>query len=416
MEDNNESYYDILEVTKDATAAEIRRKKKQLSLKYHPDKLPQNKREWGEDRIKKINEAFEVLNDPEKRKIYDEFGKEGLKEKPQGPPGFNPADFFPHMFGGRHQQPKIKPLQIYIDMTLEEIYKGKDFTKEITRSSQCNDCESTGFQDKKKHKCSSCNGRGMRVEIRQLGPGMMQQSQSMCFDCYGTGNDKKASNKCKKCNGNGVFDEQHTVHFNIPAGCHKGDHVVIKGEGNTSPENNRRGDIIIIVNELPHEIFKRGVAYKGQIVPANILMEMEIELHESLCGFVKHFKHVDGEEIYINHNEFIKDGEIKVMIGKGLPYKGKSYKYGELFIKFKVKYPENLDNDQALKKKLYELLTGSTYDAKKIHKLPKNITATELNEINDYETLQEIHGMHGMHEQPEFDNDQDDGNVQCAQQ
>ncbi|ARF11718.1 DnaJ domain protein [Klosneuvirus KNV1] len=415
MEDNNESYYDILEVSKDATAVEIRKKKKQLSLKNHPDKLPPAKREWGEDRIKKINEAFEVLNDPEKRKIYDEFGKDGLKEKNHGPPGFNPADFFPQMFA-RKQQQKNKPLQIHIDMTLEEIYTGKDYTKEIDRLSQCGDCNCTGFQDKKKHNCPSCQGKGMKIEIRQIGPGMMQQSQQVCFECYGSGNDKKASNKCKKCNGNGVFEESYTINFHMDAGCHKGDHIIIKGEGNASPEFNKRGDIVIVVNEISHDIYKRGVVFKGTMNPANLLMEIEIELHESLCGFVRHFKYVSGEELYIDHNEYVKDGELKVMIGKGLPYKGKPYKFGELFIKFKVKYPETLDNDVQLKKKLYEALTGTTYDAKKIHKLPKNITPVDLNEMCDYETLQQLNEMHNN---PEFDNDNDqdeDGNVQCAQQ
>jgi DnaJ family protein A protein 2 len=198
------------------------------------------------------------------------------------------------------------------------------------------------------------------------------------------------------------------------AGCHKGDHIIIKGEGNASPESNKRGDIVVIVNELPHDLYKRGVVYKGTMNPANLLMEIELSLPESLCGFVKHFKFVNGEEIYISHNEFIKDGELKVMIGKGLPYKGRPYKFGELFIKFNVKYPENFDNDLSLKKKLYELLTGTTYDAKKIHKLPKNVTPVDLNELCDYETIQQLHGMH---EPPEFDeNPDDDSNVQCAQQ
>ena len=432
-----ESYYDILEVSKTATLAELKKKKKELSLKHHPDKLaqdlPQDQRDFSEKMIKKINEAFEVLSDPEKRQLYDKYGKEGLNNQSpfgRGGPfnggtpfnpfsGFNPEEIFGNMFAGKQQQQqqvKIQPIQIHLDMTFEEIYSGKKYTKEIERTNVCSKCDATGFEDKQKHNCTTCNGKGTRIEINQMGPGMIRQTRSLCNDCNGTGNDKNAPTKCKKCKGDCVIEEKFSVTFDIEPGLRRGDHIIIQGKGNISPKQpDKRGDIIVIINEIEHSIFKRGIVYDGKLNPANLAIEIELELHEALCGFVKKFKHLNGEDIYIDHYNIIKDGDLKVIKDKGFPYKGKKYQNGDLFVKFKIKYPQGMDDNESLKKKLYELLTGTKYDNSKVHKIPKDKHSIQLENIEDYNT---DNNSGPAYESDEDGNENENGaeEVQCAQQ
>jgi DnaJ family protein A protein 2 len=428
-----ESFYDILEVSKEATLAELKKKKKELLLKHHPDRLttPEEK-EHGEIMSKKINEAFEVLSDAEKRTAYDKFGRASLGPGspfgPDGPfapggafngggggfPAFNPQEIFENMFGGaRHQQQapqKIQPIQIQIDMTYEDIYNGQKFTREIERTSPCIKCDGTGFEDKQRHNCQMCQGRGTKVEIKQIGPGMIQQVRGTCMDCQGSGNDKKSPAKCKKCKGDATIEEKHTVTFDIPQGVYPGDNIIIKNQGNVSTRSSTiRGDVIISVNELEHTTFKRGIVHNGKLNPANLAIEIELQLHEALCGFVKKFKHLDGEDIYIDQYEVVKDGELKVIKNRGLPYKGKSYQYGDLFVKFRIKYPDGFNENELLKKKLYEILTSAKYDSNKIHKIPKDKHSIELENIEDYNNDAD-------NINPAYESDHEQDANQCATQ
>jgi DnaJ-class molecular chaperone len=166
----------------------------------------------------------------------------------------------------------------------------------------------------------------------------------------------------------------------------------------------RRGDVVFIVNEIPHNTFKRGVVYDGKMNPANIAIEINLQLHEALCGFVKIFKYLDDTDIYIDNYDVIKDGDVKIIRSKGLPYKNKSYLSGDLFVKFKVAYPENI-NENA-KSKFYEWLTNKKYNSAAIHKLPNDILPVNLEDAKDYPTNDSYLD----------DDDQHDEHVGCAQQ
>lgn len=408
--DSGESYYNILELGKTASLDDIKRKKRELSVKYHPDKQPDDKKVWGETMIKKVNEACDILSNPEKRKMYDKYGKDGLSLPAGfGEPGWSPTDIlFPHQ-----QRPQVQQIQIKTNITLEEIFAGKKVTQEIDRFSLCKQCDHTGFTDKQSHICKSCNGKGTKIMLKQLGPGRIQQLRMECDICRGSGSGLNSSNKCKSCNGNKIIRESHTVTFDIDPGVHKNDVIEVKDEGHeiASDTHNydcQRGDVICLLNEVPHAIFKRGVEHNGRTNPANMGMTMQIELHEALCGFTRQIKYLDGTDIYIDQYDPIRDGDIKVVENKGLPYKGRQYKSGDLFITFKVMFPEHLT--ATTKSKMYELLTGKKFNAKKIHTFPNDILPAELKNMADYTPSETYYEEDTVHNQQEQDG------VQCATQ
>ncbi len=363
------SFYEILNVDKNASTKQIKDSWRKLVLVHHPDKLPEDKKAWGEEMIKEINEAYEVLSDPEKKKIYDQFGKEGLNNKGGMPGGMDINDLFPGMFGmgpgmGRQQQKvKVPPVQVFEDCTLEELYKGKHVTTEVERYTSCVSCDNTGFSDKQPHTCTTCKGRGSVVQVIQIGPGMIQQAQRPCNSCHGSGNDGTGKHKkCDKCNGNKMCTEKHTVSFDIPPGLSDKDVIVIENEGNDFPAEHKtkgreRGKIHVIINEKEHELFKHGFVMRNQRNPANLAIFMKLTLAEALCGFKKEFQFLDGRMMYLEENDVIKDGEIRIVVGEGMPHKNSSYKKGNLVIKYEVEFPSNLTYET--KEQLHQLLTGT---------------------------------------------------------
>ena len=414
-----ESYYDILEVGQNATLEEIKKKKKDLSLKYHPDKLPEHKREWGTMMIQKINEAFEVLKDPKKRKMYDQFGKEALNGNPGfsgfgGFGGFDMNDIFSGVMGKSKGQ-KIQPIKVAINVSLEDLFTGKNLKEEIERFTLCKECDNTGFEDKQKHKCKICKGNCFVIQTIQIGPGMIQQCQRPCAECNGLGNDLKSTNKCKKCDGNSVIKEKYIISIEIKAGMQNKDVIEIKKEGHELPQESNqkynRGDIYVFIKEIPHEIYKRGVTYEGIMNPSNLSMELEITLCEALCGFVKSFKYLDGNSKYLDSYDVIKDGDIRVIKDLGLPHKGTNHKRGDLFVKFQVKYPNKSELTNNKKEKLYELLTDNKFNNSKIHKLPKYINPVIMEDIKHYK-----HKEYYDDDDDNMDNERGGEHVQCAQQ
>lgn len=357
------SYYDILGVSPNASDNEIKKAYKTMVIKYHPDKLPEEKKEWGEKMVKDLNEAYGVLKDPKKKQMYDQFGKAGLEGGPGGPGGFpgghggfpfDMADILGGMFpGGRRKKKSVPPLQVRLKLTLEEVYSGKDVEMEIKRYNLCKTCDATGFADKQDHKCGSCNGNGVVMKTMQIGPGMIQQAQQRCTDCRGTGSDSNNESypKCADCKGQKVSEDKHTLKFKVDPGIRDDEVIEIKNEGHEIPQSERvssqtRGDIQIVISEKQHKTFKRGVVLGGRMDPANLAIEMTLTLDEALCGFKREFTYLDGKKMYIVEDQVIKPGDAKFIPGKGLPVRGKPYKFGDLFIKYDVTFPTNLTSKQ----------------------------------------------------------------------
>ena len=356
------SYYDIFGVDKDAPISEIRAKYYELMKKYHPDKLPPEKKEWGEKMTKDVNEAWEVLKDPSKRELYDQFGKDTGQGMPGGMNNMN--DIINEMLKRAHsnqQHQTVPPIKIIQNVTLEDVYNGKTVNIEVDRYTLCNTCDATGFSDKQKHKCIKCKGNGVVVQIQEIAPGFIQQAQRPCSACLGTGDDKSSPHKCKTCNGDQAIKEKFTTTIEIPKGIRNKDVLQIPNQGNDIPTESRhngitRGPINIIINELEHETFKRGIMYNQKMDPSNICIILDIPLADAIAGFKRSFKHLDGRNIYFAETRIIKDGDIAVIVNEGLPVKGKEYAKGDLFVKYNVKFPDNLSDEQRLG--IYKILTG----------------------------------------------------------
>ena len=358
---SNKKLYKILEINEDSSEQQIRSAWKKLTMKYHPDRLktPEDKK-MGQEKIKEINAAYEVLGDPEKKEKYDKYGDDFLKGDFQDFDGL--GDFGPmfgNFFGHGHKQKKeanVQPIQTELQVTLVDLFYGKVMEKEINRIILCKICDGTGSADKKYVNCDKCNGQGKVIKLVQMGPGMQSQSVVHCTSCRGTGKMGSPINKCKKCNGNPQSFETVKIKVNVEAGAKNEKVITINNMGNeylAKPGKIEKGPVLVILLEQEHQIFKRGFTLNNKQNMADLLMMIDINLVESLCGFSKEIKYIDDSILYLCETDIIKDGEVKKIPNKGMPYESNKYKNGDLYIKYNVKMPDNISME--IKNKIAEL-------------------------------------------------------------
>ena len=398
------SYYNVLELSKNATDVEIKKKYRELAVKYHPDKVSVDKKEEATQKFKEISEAYTIISDPEKRKLYDQFGKDGLNGMAgmSDTHGFNPHDIFNNIFGGmggmggmpfNQQKPQVKPIELIINVTLENLFTGLVINKSYERDNICIKCDATGFIDKKPHNCPKCKGNKKITQRMQLGPGIIQQISVDCNDCNGTGINKNADGKCKHCLF-GIIKETNTIKITIKPGMVHRQYIEILNEGHTLP-NGTKGPVVAVINQEEHKIYKRYSRFAN-----NLQIMLEISLADALCGFTKELKHVSNKTIYIKSNDIIKDNSIKIIKKEGMPSQHTS-SIGDLIIKFIISYPDNITADN--KKKLYKLLTDKDI------KLENN--------SQEYHSLVDIDDYNGYNEADDDENNTDNAeSAQCAQQ
>ncbi|XP_065183973.1 dnaJ homolog subfamily A member 1-like [Sycon ciliatum] len=330
-------YYDILGVSPTASPAELKKAYRKLALKYHPDKNPDEG-----DKFKQISQAYEVLSDEKKRQLYDRGGEQALKEGGGGFSGSSPMDVFDMFFGGGgggggggrgSRERKGKNLVHEIDVPLTSMYNGAKRNLALQKSVICKACDGRGGKEGAVKQCDTCNGRGVQVHIQQIGPGMVQQMQSRCRACNATGETIREKDKCKTCNGKKVTQERKILEVHIDKGMKDGQRIAFHGEGDQNP-GLEPGDVIIVLEEKEHPIFKRD----GN----NLVMKMEIELVESLCGFKKTITTLDDRQLVIEAvpGEVIKPGDRRVVMGEGMPTHRNPFEKGRLIILFDVNFPK----------------------------------------------------------------------------
>jgi len=351
---NNDRLYNILGIDKKASDNEIKKAYRKLALKHHPDKGGDS------EKFKEITEANETLSNEEKRKIYDQFGEEGLKPEFQNTQSFNPEDIFGQFFPQQRTQfvdpNKGKDIVHPLELSLEEIYTGITKKMAINRDIICPECLGIGCDNKNKIIiCKGCNGNKVKIHMREIGPGMIQQLRSKCNDCNGEGKIIPSDCKCKKCKGKKVIKEKLIKEIKIERGINPDETIIFKGQSDEYP-GKKTGDIIFVIKEKRHPTFKR----KG----SNLLITQEIGLNEALCGFKFKLRHLDGRELYIesNSDDIINSNEFKAVQGLGMPIYN-SDKFGHLAILFKVKFPEELSKTQ--KKILVSLFNYKYPETKK---------------------------------------------------
>jgi DnaJ family protein A protein 2 len=406
--------YELLGVGPEASDAEIKKGYYKMAKEFHPDRNPE-----AGDKFKEISFAYEVLSDSEKRQVYDRHGEERLKEGGGGGPGFGSAeDLFSSIFGGggggffgmgggggRRRQRRGEDLVHPLEVTLEDLYNGKSTKLALRKNVICSVCSGKGGKNPDSVKaCDGCKGSGVKVTLRQLGPGMVQQLQSVCTKCRGQGEVIKEKDRCKKCRGNKVVQEKKVLEIFVDKGMRHKQKIVFTGEGDQEPDV-IPGDVIIVLQEAEHARFKRN--------EADLLVEQEISLFEALCGFEFVLTHLDGRTLLIKSNpgEIIKPGDVKEIAGEGMPMWKQPFDKGLLIIKFNVKFPESVSPDAA---KLLE----------KVLPAPEPLPTLRMGEfedvyLQDYGTAERASGNHGRSNRREaYDEDEDHGGsrLDCTQQ
>ena len=366
------NFYEILELDKNATDVQIKNSYKKLAAKWHPDKNPNNKEEASK-KFMDISEAYDVLKDAEKKKIYDQLGPEGYANmsqhgEPGGPGpfnfpggmpfGFDPFSMFRDMFQKENQVPDI---EVSVKVTLEELYVGTKKRVKYERFTLCTDCDAKGAIGDDV-KCKDCDGRGAKITRTQMG--MMQ---SVCNSCRGKGINPNAK-KCSTCKGNTCLKQEHFITIEIPKGASKKQPIIVENEGNEIPKDERRHnartDVVCGIEEIPHSKFNRGTIIKeiGKLNENNLQIELRLTLEESLCGFEKTFTHLDSKLFKFGLNHNVKHGDVYVMKGYGMPTDDN--KKGDLIIKISI---EERDLTSEEKQKIWKVLSKEPYVEYKKH-------------------------------------------------
>eukprot|EP00924_Labyrinthula_sp_SR-Ha-C_P008481 maker-scaffold_32-snap-gene-1.35-mRNA-1 protein AED:0.01 eAED:0.01 QI:408/1/1/1/1/1/2/442/413 len=395
--DNNE-FYEALGVSKNASAAEIKKAYRKLAIKHHPDKG------GDQETFKKISEAYDVLSTPEKKEMYDKYGKEGLEQGGGG--GRSAEDVFSMFFGGgggrRQRGPeKGKDLIHQVDVTLEDLYLGKKRKLAINRKR----AKYPEGMDKKEavSVCDECRGQGKVTRLRQIGPGMMQQVSQPCSACKGAGRKYKFGVKVEKV--------KKVLELYIEQGMKTGQKITFQGESDELP-GILPGDVIFVLNTKEHSSFQR----KG----ADLIMEKEISLKQALTGVQFKIKHLDGTTKVVKHDQVVEPNSVKCIPDLGMPIHKRPFEHGRLFIFFKVQFPVSVPPKN--KELLKAALVDTEFDKasqKEMKRKDKEEEAAGAMIDSSVENIGQV--KYAAQSSHNYDSDEDDDErgqrgVQCQQQ
>jgi DnaJ-class molecular chaperone len=359
--DESCDYYHILGVTKTADQSEIKKAYRGLALKWHPDK---NKSTDASEKFKQINEAYDILSSPEKKEIYDKYGKEGLQRNGIRFDQSHIFDMFKNFFGqsfpfGMNEMDTSSHgnLEVIEAIDLVDVYMGKQIDHTINRQSMCDTCHGTGSDDGTVRQCTVCHGTKMVRKITQMGP-MCTVQMSPCHQCKGSGMNQQ-EHCCHQCHGQRTIQEPYRLKLEVPIGVQDGETFVISGEGHIDLMTHNRGDIIVVVKFKPHSQFIHNVTINGrvQLSPLDLLTRVHVSLAESLCGFTKSIPHVNGKEVLISTYEIVKDGDLYVIDDEGLPMRDQ--RKGKLYLIFVVDMPTTIASNK--RETLWKTLTDQSY-------------------------------------------------------
>jgi molecular chaperone DnaJ len=348
-------YYEILGLERRATPEEIKKAYRQAALKFHPDRNPGSRE--AEDKFKEAAEAYSVLIDPDKKTVYDQYGREGLRG--QGVSGFDTSVFqdfedilgnffgfsFSDFFGGRErarrpQAQRGRDLALEMEIGLEEAARGTGREVKLTRHERCAACEGSKLSPgTKKTACPACQGRG-QIRYQQ---GFFTVSRT-CSHCRGAG--EIIASPCSECHGTGMMKDKTSLRIKIPAGIDEGSRLRITGEGEAGDVGMPRGDLYVIVRIRKHEFFGRE--------KNDLFCEIPMTFSQAALGARIEIPTFDGNEI-LKVPSGVQSGDTFRLKAKGIKDVG-GHRKGDLYVKVVVKTPAGLSKDQkALFVKLAEL-------------------------------------------------------------
>ncbi len=343
-------YYEILGVSKGASLDDIKKAYRKLALKYHPDRNQGNPE--AEKMFKEATEAYEILRDEQKRKLYDQFGHAGVSGA--GTQGFGQAayndfsdifsgtgfeDIFENLFAGagfgfagsrqRTSSRRGADLRYNLEISLEDVYHGKEITIQIPREEQCPDCHGTGSADGKLETCGVCHGSG---QVRRTS-GFFSIAET-CRACGGSG--QIIRNKCPTCHGSGLVSKKRTLSIRIPAGIEAGTRLKVSGEGEAGVRNGPPGDLYVVVQVKKHPDYEReGVDLQRRV---------QIPVTTAILGGEITLTALDNSKVKLKIPAGTQPGTMFRVRGKGLPYMGGVGRFGDLIVEAEVVIPKTLSN------------------------------------------------------------------------
>ena len=359
-----EDYYQVLGIERTATEVEIKSAFRRQAMKYHPDRNPGNKE--AEEQFKKVNEAFSVLSDPQKKQMYDQYGHEGINGA-GGFGGFNANGFgdindifgsmFGDIFGGGFSRRGGKPraqrgedLKLDVTLTLEEAFSGKEVPVEYTRLDNCSECDGTGAAPGSARKtCRSCGGTGT-VTYSQ---GFFSMRQ-VCPDCGGKGT--VVEKPCSACRGSGTKRVKEKITVKIPSGARTGVSLRVSNGGDIGTNGGGFGDLYVDVHVKEHKIFRR----EGD----DLVLDVQITYPQAVLGGSIKVPTIEGKEIELEIPKGTQFGEVLKMQGNGMPKLGKKG-FGDLLVNIKIEVPKKTTSRQ---KELLEELAKETGGKKSFFK------------------------------------------------
>lgn len=358
-------YYDVLGVPKGADDAAIKKAYRKLAIKYHPDKNPDNKE--AEEKFKEAAEAYEVLSDKDKRARYDRFGHAGMGQGGGG--GFSGGMTMEDIFsqfgdifgdsgspfesffrtssrggGSRARGQRGSNLRIKVKLTLEEIANGVTKKIKVKKQVGCQTCGGSGAKDKNSiSQCSTCRGQGYVRQVRSTFLGQMQTTTA-CPTCNGSGQMVVAN--CLNCKGDGKVFAEELIEIDIPAGVAEGMQLSMSGKGNAGAKGGPAGDLLINVEEVPHDFLQRD--------NMNVVYELYLNFADAALGKSVEVPTIDGR-VKIKIPAGTQPGKIFRLKGKGLP-SVQSYGKGDQLIHVNIWTPKKLnDEERKMMEKLREM-------------------------------------------------------------
>lgn len=359
-------FYEILEVPKTATKEELKKAYRKKAIQFHPDKNPDDK--GAEEKFKEAAEAYEVLSDDNKRARYDQYGHAGLNGGGGagygggGGGGMSMDDIFSHFgdifgdaggfggfgFGGGQRSGRRvargSNIRVKVKLTLQEVANGVEKKMKVQKYVACQQCGGSGAEGSSGHStCSVCNGTGQVTRIANTILGRMQTT-SVCDNCGGEG--RIVTKKCVHCYGEGVVQAQEVVTVKIPPGVAQGMQLTVSGKGNTARRGGMNGDMIVVIEEEPHEELIRDgndLIYSLFVTFADAALGAEVEIPT-----------VDGK-VKIKITPGSQPGKILRLRSKGLP-EVQSHRRGDLLVHMNVWVPTALTADE---KKMVQKLNES---------------------------------------------------------
>ncbi len=345
-------YYEILDIDRSASQAEIKKAYRKKAMKFHPDRNKENPK--AEKKFKEASEAYEVLHDQQKRQRYDQFGHRGVNG---GAAGFENVGFedifsrfgdifgseFGDMFGGggrqrsRARRSPGQPgsdMKLRIELSLEEIAFGTEKKLKVNKQVTCDKCNGTGAETEDDYQtCGTCNGMGEVRNVQRTMLGQMVNVQP-CPECRGDG--RIITNKCSKCGGEGRYKDKETVKVRVPSGVSNGNYITLRGQGNAGRRGGDAGALVVLIEEKEHEHFERD--------ENDIYYDLVLSVPDAILGTQVEVPTLKGKA-KVTIDKGTQPGKLLRMKGKGI--QGLNNRgTGDQFIRINAFMPKSLTKEE----------------------------------------------------------------------